>query len=527
MFHSLKAKFTIAFGTLIVLLFTMAGVFILDAKSKETSNEIASGSISFASFTVDKIINTYHEYLSPGNFIPFSRDISDVLRQNTDVSSISITSYSGLILYDSNEEIEEQYSGSPRTVGDSSTLERVQSINVSLLLRDGRVIYQKIDPDGNVLSFDSNEEEVEALKPSDRIVNIVYPVENSYAVIYEVNYDYLRVRLAAARNQIAMVAMAGLLLTLALSFVLSSSITNPIDLLKKGALRIATGDFKSRVEVKTKDEVGLLSQTFNTMAEQLEISTKALVFKERVAKELELAVQIQKNLLPKDKLLLPTLDIAGGLIPASEVGGDCFDYVCADAEGDQYVIYLGDVTGHGVAAGIVSSIVNSLIYALRNKINLIEIIHDVNAVIRKKITSKVFFTLALTMWNQKTRVLSYSNAGHPPVLYYDSATKKVSDIRLQGIALGMIDDIAKLVKTQEITLKPNDVFVIYSDGIVEANNLNHEQYGLAQLKRLVQDAADDFETAEAIKNSILSDVIEYIGGGEYLDDMTVVVLKGK
>lgn len=525
MFHSLKAKFTLAFGTLIVLLFTIAGVFILDAKSKEISNEIAEGSISFASFTVEKIIDAYHEFLAPGNFIPFSRDISAIIRQNKDVSSVSIASYSGLILYDFDEEQEERYSGRPRTVSDQVLLERVQSINLSLLLRDGRVIYQKIDADGNLRSFDLNEETVEALSPSDRIVNIVLPVENSYAVIYEVNYDDLRVRLASARNQIAIVALTGLLLTLILSFILSSSITNPIDSLKKGALRIATGDFKSRVEVKTKDEVGLLSQTFNTMAEQLEISTKALVYKERVAKELELAVQIQKNLLPKDKLVLPTLDIAGGLIPASEVGGDCFDYVNGD--GDQYVIYLGDVTGHGVAAGIVSSIVNSLIFALRKKVNLLDIIHDVNAVIRKKITSKVFFTLALTLWDQKTRVLTYANAGHPPVLYYDSATKKVSDIRLQGMALGMIDDIEKLVKTQQITLKPNDVFVIYSDGIVEANNLNHEQYGLAQLKRIVQDAADDFETAEAIKNSILSDVIQYIGGGEYLDDMTVVVLKGK
>ena len=311
----------------------------------------------------------------------------------------------------------------PRTVPDQATLDRIQSINISVLLRTGRVIYLKFDSAGNVTSLDVNEKPMDQIGPSDRITNIIVPIDNAYSIVYTINYQSLLTRLALAKYQISIFTIIGLVLTLLVSFVLSSSITNPILDLKRGVLKIATGDFESRVEVKTQDEVGLLAQSFNIMAQELQVSTKALVYKERVAKELELAVQIQTNLLPKDKLVLNGLDIAGGLIPATEVGGDAFDYI--KVNDNQYITYLGDVTGHGVPAGIVSSIVNSLMYAFREQVDLIKMVKQLNDVIRRKISQKVFVTMALTLWNEATRTITYANAGHPPVLYYDSATKKL------------------------------------------------------------------------------------------------------
>lgn len=508
-----------------MLLFMASGVFLVDSKAKEIASDIAKTSINFSHFTAPKIMGVFHEYLEPGNFLSFKREISYILRQGGDVYGFEISSYSGLLLYNSETEMEKEYEGNPRTIVDEEYLDRIQSIKLSVGLKSGRTIYYKLEGSGVVNPVDINERPIDDIGSSDRIVDIVVPFDGSHAVIYKVSYESMKQRLALARSQIAFATFLGLGLTLFVSFMLAASITDPLRDLEGGAKKIAAGDFKSRVPIKTKDEIGLLAKTFNNMAEQLEVSTKALVYKERVAKELELAVQIQTNLLPKDKLALANLDIAGGLIPASEVGGDAFDYIKVDDK--TCMIYLGDVTGHGVAAGIVSSIVNSLIYAFKTQTNLINLVRDVNDVVRRKISAKVFMTMALSLWDDEKRLLTYANAGHPPILYYDSATKKVVDVRLQGMAIGMLEDVEKLIKTQDFTLKPGDVFVMYSDGIVEANNLTHEQFGLPNLKRVVQQVADEGQNAEAIKNSILTEVIEFIAGGEYLDDMTVVVMKGK
>jgi len=142
-----------------------------------------------------------------------------------------------------------------------------------------------------------------------------------------------------------------------------------------------------------------------------------------------------------------------------------------------------------------------------------------------KTTAKVFMTMAMALWDGEKNTAYYVNAGHPAVLYYDSEHKKLVDVKMHGMALGMTDEIE--TQMQKIEMKPNDVLVMFSDGIPEAVDKNGVQYGMQRLKRIVQDAANDLYTAKGIKNSILTDVVEYIDGGEHLDDMTVVVLKRK
>jgi len=525
MFKSIKTKFTLAFGTLIVVLFVIVGSFMLDAKARELTGDIAESVQLFTQLSTESVMESYFNYLEPGNYIPFQRDLSGLLRRNSDINHLSITSYGGVVLFDSVEEEIAQYEGTIRTVIDSDELNRVQANHMSILMDSGELIYVKFNDDQSINYVDSNEERVKAPSDRSRITDIVVPYDNAYAITYLVNYSQLEERLKLARTQIIVAAVVGLVLTLMLSFMMSVSITNPIKELKKSALKLGKGDFKTRVKVKTKDEVGVLAQTFNKMAKDLEASTEARVYQERVQKELELASQIQQELLPSDKLELKHLDIAGGLVPASEVGGDAFDYI--EMANGCHLFYLGDVTGHGVAAGIVSSIANAMLYGLRRENEISDVIHKLNEVIKAKTTAKVFITMALTFWNDKKRTLHYVNAGHPAILYYDSGKKKVTEVQQQGMALGFVDNLADIIKPQSIKMKKDDVIVMYSDGVPEAIGKKGEQYGMARFKRIVQDAGNDLFTAEGIKNAVLSDVIQYIGNKEHDDDITVVVLKGK
>ncbi len=524
MFHSLKAKFILAFGTLIVVLFAALGLFLVDAKTRELSADIADNTQSFAQFTVDRIMGAYHQLLEPGNFLQFNRQVRFTLRNAEEIPGLSIATYSGVVLYDSKDEEQERYDGTLRTL-DGEHLERVQGTKMSLLLADGRIIFLKIDEDKTVSYVDANEDPVEPLSSVDRIVNIVVPVDNTYAVTYEVSYAAMEARLLQAKMQIGVIAGVGFLLTLMISFMLSVSITRPLKELKAGALRIATGDFSARVNVRTRDEVGVLAGTFNQMAADLASSVDAKIFKERVAKELELAASIQDNLIPREKLELPTLTVVGGLDPATEVGGDAYDFIQME-DGDT-MIYIGDGTGHGVSAGIMASISNALLYSLRGEPDLMVIAKLMNAVIQKKSSNTMFITMGLTTWSEATSSLKYINAGHLPMLYFDAGNQKLTEIKLPGMAFGMVDDLVPHLQEKEIKLQKDDVVVLYSDGIPDAQNMNNEAYGVGRLKRIVQEVSNNHHTAEGIRDAILKDVMDFIGEREHLDDITVVVMKKK
>jgi serine phosphatase RsbU (regulator of sigma subunit) len=524
MFRSLKAKLVISFGLLIVVLFSVTGLYLVDAKERELTRDINESIQVFSRLTGTQVVKHYGQFFEPGNFISFRREIYDLLQDSVFLDQIALIDYVGEKVYDSVEDDVEAYSGEARIV-DDATLERVQARNSSLLLDDGRVIYLTVGSERQTVFVNENEEIVDGLDDKDRIVNAIAPVASSFGVVYGMDYGSLDENLFVAKVQIVVLALIGLVLALMLSYMISVSITNPLKLLKEGADRIAKRDFSVRVSVKGKDEVGMLASTFNKMAEDLEASTEAMLYKERVQKELELAAQMQQELLPDEELETEFFDVSGGLVPATEVGGDAFDYI--EMNDGRHLIYLGDVTGHGVAAGIVSSIANAMLYAMKGVSDLRELIARLNDVMLEKTTMKVFMTMALILWDEKKSTAYYVNAGHPPVLYYDSGEKKVTEVKVDGIALGLSDQLSGSTNMQKIRMKPNDVLVIYSDGVPEAVNLDGVQYGMQKLRAIVQDAANDLYTAKGIKNAILADVVQYIGEEERKDDMTVVVLKKK
>lgn len=524
MFRSLKAKLVIAFGLLIVVLFSLAGLYLVDSKERELTRSINDSIEVFSRLTGNKVVRDYGTYFEPGNFISFQAEINDLLSDSEFLSSITLITYAGEEVYDSNEDDVEAYKGEIRLIDDAVTLDRVQARNNSLLLEDGSVLYMKVNSDRDITFVDGNENFLEnGLGDKDRIVNIITPVSGAFGVVYSMTYESLDQALFLAKMQIFVIAMIGLVLSLMLSYMISVSITNPLQLLKEGAMRIAQRDFSVRVFVKGRDEVGVLAQTFNKMAEDLEASTEAMLYKERVQKELELASQIQADLLPEGEVELEKFDVAGGLVAATEVGGDAFDYI--KMRNNKRLIYLGDVTGHGVPAGIIASIVNAMLYVLRDMTDLKEILRKLNEVILDKTTMKVFMTMALVLLDEQKSSVQYVNAGHPPILYYSAKDKKVVEIRLQGMALGLSDKVAESSQLQEITMNPNDVLVMYSDGVPEAVNPSGVQYGMQKLRQIVQDAANDLYTAKGIKNAVVADVIQYIGNEPHRDDITVVVLK--
>ncbi|MBP9717783.1 SpoIIE family protein phosphatase [Candidatus Gracilibacteria bacterium] len=523
---SIKTKLSIGIIVLLFVLFTVTAVLLVFEKRNELARDIYTNARSYSELTSTKIIDLYKNLLAEKSFFVFNREIRDVFKKNSDITAIDVYSYGGEILYDSEQEKERVYEGEPRFLDDEQLAARIKAQLPSYLLSSGRVVYLKKTSDSEYLYVDRDEGRVEPIADTDRIVDIVMPLAGTNAVRYGVSYENLQSRVIHMTQRIVLLLVFGVLVGLGFAVYFSRRITKPIEKLTAGALVLGKGDFSARVEVISQDEVGVLSETFNKMAGDLQISTKAMIERERLGKELELAMKIQKQILPKKLPDIPDLEIATFLLPAAEIGGDCYDFIQVESKDNTgaHFFYIGDVTGHGVPSGLVVSIANALIYSYVDRADTKEILTNTNRVLKMKTSQNMFMTLLMLKYENEK--LSYVSAGHPEMLHYYAKDETVITEKGGGIALGMVPDLGKLINEVEIPFSSGDCVVLYSDGIPEAVSEKGEMYGIPRFKRALQDVAE-IANVEAIKNALVADVKLFMGKAEQMDDITLVVIRKK
>ncbi len=524
--NSLKLKLVAAISALIVVLFTFTTIVFINEKQNQMANSIYSNARSFAELTAGEIVKNYKIYLAEKSFVYFNREIENAFEKCAYVKAIQLIDYNGGVLYDSGTEKDKQYEGPKRIVQDESFLTQIQSKNPSIYTLDSkRMVYMKrASADAEISFVDENEKPVKAFDPGEKISYVVQPASNDLAVVYHVSYQSLYDAVNQTIVRGILLAIFGIGVGILLAFLYAGSITKPLQSLTQGVGIIAQGNFKHRVQVKTKDEVFVLAEAFNKMAHDLEISTKALVYKERVAKELELAAKIQKEILPKEIPKIAGLDISAGLLPAEEIGGDSYDFIKSDE--NNLLMYLGDVTGHGVPSGIVVSVANALIYSNAKEGDLKKLLMGVNRILKDKTSSNMFMTMVMMKWNALANEMKYVSAGHEQMVHYHAVDKKVTLTPPSGIALGMLADISQNLKEEHVNMETGDVLVVYSDGIPECWKNEKEMYGMGRLKRAVNDYSD-LPSAFAIRNALLADVKEFAGKYKQMDDITLIVIKKK
>ncbi|PJC36505.1 hypothetical protein CO046_05340 [Candidatus Peregrinibacteria bacterium CG_4_9_14_0_2_um_filter_53_11] len=517
---SIKTKLSLGISLVLVFLFTITALLLVNEKKSELAGDIYTNARSFSELTAPRIQELYTSLLAENSFVLFNREIRDIFSKNEDVSALHVYSFAGELLYDSTAEVDRAYRGEARTVSDSDLLARVKSAIPSYLLDSGRTVFLKQLPNGSYEPVDQNEKPVDPISQSERILNIVYPLEGTHAVSYEISYANLQARVIRTTERIILLLIFGVLIGLGFAVYFARRITQPIEKLKGEAVVLGQGNFKARVSIESQDEVGQLAETFNTMARDLEISTKAMMERQKLAKELELAAQMQKQILPKNLPKIPGLQIATALLPAEEVGGDCYDIISVDD--DNHIIYIGDVTGHGVPSALVVSIANALIYSYASFGTMPELLKNVNHVLHQKTSQNMFMTLLMIQFAHGK--LSYVSAGHPEMLHYSAKDKTVVTRDSGGIALGMVADNSKMLAEHEVPFAPGDCLVLYSDGIPECLSEKGVQYGMPSFKRALADAGE-IDNVEAIKNALVADVKLFSGASKQEDDITLVVIR--
>jgi len=240
----------------------------------------------------------------------------------------------------------------------------------------------------------------------------------------------------------------------------------------------------------------------------------------RMKQELEYAREIQLSMLPRQAPQLDWLDVAALSLPATEVGGDYYDYF--DFGSDRVAMVVGDVTGHGVASGLVLSGVRSSLNLLRDEMGRPSAVLDrVNLMLKRTSAPRMHMTLALVVFDRRGCATTVATAGHPPVLLR-RANGEVEEVGSGSFPLGAIESAR--YGEDRITLSPGDVLLLYSDGLVETLSPAGDQYGWDRLKQILR-GLDGIPTANEIRDLILREVWDFKGDAEQMDDVTMVVVR--
>ena len=284
---------------------------------------------------------------------------------------------------------------------------------------------------------------------------------------------------------------------------------------------LLTGHPYKRIYTTRIDEIGILAHFFNQVTKSVSEVSADIKDRDRLMGELQVASQLQKDILPLVSPKIPGLQIVAKTKPATELGGDSFNILRSDS-GKTY-IYIGDVTGHGVAAGLIMTMVSSLVSVFSGMYtSAFEIMVKVNQYIKKHVKKSMFMTMVMLCWDEKSQKMTFVGAGHEHILVYRTATGTCDAILSGGVALGMVPDNSKLITEKEIDISDGDFVVLYSDGITEARNAEGELYGLERIKKAIIEFAPQY-SAEGLHYHLASDVSNYMSQQD--DDMSLIVIK--
>jgi len=250
-----------------------------------------------------------------------------------------------------------------------------------------------------------------------------------------------------------------------------------------------------------------------------------LAEKERLDRELQIARQIQQQLLPRECPQLPGFDLAALGVAALEVGGDYYDFFWINDH--RLGIVVADVSGKGIPAAMTMAIIRSIFRSqAREGRSAREVVTATNAIVSPDLRQDMFVTAFYGILDVHTRTLTWCRAGHEPVLCVQ-ANGQLQVIAPGGVALGLAEKqlFEDTVEEHQFRFSSGDVVLVYTDGITEAMNPSGEEFGLERLKATI--ASDGFTDGASLVARVERALHAFVGQAPQHDDMTMVVVRAK
>ncbi|MCR5536531.1 MAG: SpoIIE family protein phosphatase [Succinivibrio sp.] len=389
----------------------------------------------------------------------------------------------------------------------------------------------KEDPDSTITkSMEINGE------PTKLVITLYRPL-NWYIVSSISDENILKSQKNMQKN-IFYICIVMALITLVCTYFLAASISKPLNTLISSTHKIAKTDLRNTKEIKNlirglneedrQDELGEIAKVLSKMIFSLSLNMNILLDRQNHQKlmegELSAASDIQQGLLPSD-LDLPEylpFNIYGSLKPAKEVGGDLYDVI--SLPNHKLCITIGDVSDKGVPAALFMTMTVTLI---REGVSLhlqpAALMNVVNQALSKHNPNLMFVTLFIGILDKESGELTYANGGHcqPLIVNRDGQVRTLE--QLSGPAVG-VDEERNYLEFKD-SISSDDMLLLYTDGVTEAQNINNELYGDERLSSFLKQHAK--LSSQEFAQALTKELTQFKGDAPQFDDITMLVLRHK
>lgn len=268
-------------------------------------------------------------------------------------------------------------------------------------------------------------------------------------------------------------------------------------------------------------------RTMTTLAAQIAIAIENARLYERIAREeqrlerdLAMAREVQHHLLPPSVPSLKHAEVAARFNPATAIGGDMYDF--PDYKAPRACIVIGDVSGKGAPAALYAALVSGIVRSLAPREPLpADMLASLNQSLNHRRLDAQFVVLTCAVWDDQKRTMRVANSGMPRPIFCSKGHAHM--IEVAGLPLGLFENVS--YEEDTIQASPGDVFVFFSDGIVDASNPHDDQFGRVRIEQVISKHCN--RNARQIADALFQATEEFSAGAPVFDDQTVVVLKVK
>jgi predicted permease len=288
-----------------------------------------------------------------------------------------------------------------------------------------------------------------------------------------------------------------------------------------GVLLLAPSGAREAFTPAERQVLSSAAEVFALMIENARLNDRALE-QEKVRRDLALAAEVQRRLLPPEPPAFAAGTMAAFTMPARAIGGDFYDFV--DLPDNRIGIALADIAGKGIAAALLTSVVQASLRVIsaEGDVPPAQLAGRMNRFLHRSTASNGYATFFYARLDPGARRMRYVNAGHnPPYLVRRTeAGVEVTELSVGGMVLGLFPDVE--YEDAEVEIVTGDLFVTFTDGVTEARNPGGEEFGEERLKDLLRQSVG--APAGTVSSMLADRMREWIGGAEQHDDLTFVVV---